>query len=134
MLQYLFLGIVLCSVLAWKKSQKVRVLGRFITQYIQKKIYPEAIIINDRCVKIRYYFNDSPYTVYLPYNKTLRMMTMGKNVYAVSSRGIENITQQSCVPYFVTPNMLGVSHFLVDTDDGQNRLEGDQMITPESFS
>lgn len=133
---YFISGFIITSLcIALSKNNKGKALIRFITQYLRRKIYPKTMILNDgKSIKIDYYFDDRMYSVFLPYNRMLRLSTMGKRVHAVFPEGVIDITQQSCVPYLVTPNMLGASHFLVDNEDGTTKIVGDQYVTVESFN
>lgn len=137
MYTYFISGVIVMSLgIFLSNTVKGKVLVKFIKQYLQRKIYPQARIMNDgKSIAIHYYFHDQMYTVFVPYNKMLRLSTMGKRVRAEFSGSTLDITQQSCVPYLVTPNMLGASHFLVDNEEGSaTKITGDEYITVDSFS
>jgi len=83
--------------------------------------------IHDGYIKIDYYYLNALYSVRLPYHRECLADMAQRCVFAVNQNDtLIDITQQPGIPYSISPQNMGVDHFIIYDDTTELEYEIDK--------
>lgn len=85
-------------------------------------------------IKINYIFENKTYTVHLPYSRSLKSAMSECYVMARDNRdNLYELPQQPGIPYFITPNDIGLKNIIMTRYSKKLTLTNDEMFTEKDI-
>ncbi len=108
---------------------------RLLSWMTSKTKVSSQLICNNCVLLINYTRGNENYSIRIPYSRRLSGKMSQYEVLAIYADHTENITQQSGIPYLITPQMLGADYFLVRylTNGREIKIEANDIIPLQLF-